>query len=439
LRVDVPRPRPFHWLWGVLAVVVGALISLGRVPGGPGVLDTIWAEDGSDFLTDALNRNVFRTVVRPLNGYFVVVPRLLALPASWAPIGWGPAVLTIEAALVTGLMALAVYAASRAYLRHPLARLIAAVPVLAVPVGENIAAGTSNNVATLQFAATYTALWLVLWLPPRRATQIVAALAVLAVSFTTILSAVLIPLAVLRLYARRDRISAFIAGGLLLGLAANMTALALHLTGRPHMYPSKYDPGWALSMVVEWALPHAMFGYGISGKGAQAVDPHWLVWFAWPIVVLAVAIAGLRLTRPHWRLAVIMLATGLVMVCATIMQFGALELRYVVASELMLFAGLAALLLPRGDLLRAWVPLATLSVCVALVVAFSYRTAGPRTHLSSWTATVALARAACSGPGAGSVYLYPADGHVTAMPAGAALHRHPPPSFPVLIPCDRLR
>ena len=141
---EEPRPGLRQWWhWAVLAVVVGAVISLGRVPSGPGVLNTIWAEDGSDFLADALNRNTFKAIVRPINGYFVIVPRLLAVPACLVPIGWGPAVLTIEAALLTGLMAVAVYVASRTYLRHPLARLIAAVPVLAVPVAENVAASTT--------------------------------------------------------------------------------------------------------------------------------------------------------------------------------------------------------------------------------------------------------------------------------------------------------
>jgi hypothetical protein len=441
-RVDAlfpadPGPTT-RWFWLVLAVVIGAVISLGRVPYGPGVLNTIWAEDGANFLTDALNRNPAATIVRPLNGYFVVVPRLLAVPAGLVPVGLAPAVLTIEAALVTGLMAMGVYVASRAHLQHPLARLVAAVPVVAVPVAANVAAEASNNVATLQFAALYLGLWMVLWNPGRPA-RIAAAAAVVAIAASTFLAVVLMPLAVLRWYARRDAVSATMVGGLLLGLAANVTALSIHLTARPVMLPSRYDPLWALSTVVQWALPHAMFGYGLSGNGAQKVDPHWLVWLAWPLLLTVLLVSLGRLTRPQWKLAIVLSVTALGLLAGTVMQYGGTELRYVIAPELMLFAALAGLLLPRPEGNLGQLPLVVLSVCVLLVLAASYRTAGPRANLSAWSDSVAQARIVCGDGSAGGVYVYPGDGSVRAVPHGTPLRRDPPPGFPVLIPCARLR
>lgn len=438
---DRPRPgRAGRWYWAVLAVLLGAFVSLGRVPSGPGVLNSIWAEDGSDFLTDALIGNPYLAIVKPHNGYFVVFTRILAIPASLVPIEWGPAVLTVTAALVTAAMAVAVYVASRAHLRHRLARLIAAVPILAVPVGENVAAATANNVATLQFSAVYFALWMVLWVPSRRLARIGAVLAVLAVCLSTFLAAVLLPVVALRLYARRDTSSGVMLGSVLFGLAANIVALVVHLTARPVLTPSRFDLGWALSEVGGWALPHALFGYGITGGGAQAVDPTWLVVAAWPIVPVVVLIALFRLTRPQWKLAVIMLGIGLLLVCGTIMQYGATELRYVVAPELMLFAAMAALVLPRPDRTwLAWAPLVTLAVCVALVLVFSYRTAGPRTTLAPWTSTVDRARTTCLDAHTAAVYVFPTDGSATALPSVARSPELAQFGFPVLIPCDRLR
>ena len=281
------RPRPglaVRWHWAVLAVLAGTVISLCRVASGPGVLNTVWAEDGSDFLADALNGNPYQVILKPHNGYFVVIPRILAIPASLVPIEAGPAVLSTEAALVTAVMAVAVYVASRAQLRHRLARLIAAAPVLAVPVGENVAAATANNVATLQFAAVYLTTWMVLWVPVRRGARIASVVTVLATCASTFLAVAVLPLALLRLYARRDRTSLVMVGSLLAGLCANVLALAVHLTARPVIVPSRFDPLWALSMVAEWALPHAVFGYGISGKGSQSVEPSWLIVASWPIV-----------------------------------------------------------------------------------------------------------------------------------------------------------
>ncbi len=227
-----------------------------------------------------------------------------------------------------------------------------------------------------------------LWVPARRGAAVAAALAVVAVAATTFLAAVPIPLALLRLYARRDRYSILMVGGLLLMLAANLTVLAVGWTARPVILPSRWDPVWAVSTVVDWALPHALFGYRISGNGAQAVDPSWLVWVAWPIVVLILLLAVTRQTRPQWKLAAVLGTTALALVGATIMQYGGTELRYVIASELMLFAALAALLLPRplvsgGYRRRHLLVLAllvALSAGLVLVMAASYRTTGPESQ-----------------------------------------------------------
>ncbi|GIH03695.1 hypothetical protein Rhe02_17620 [Rhizocola hellebori] len=421
-----------------LAVVAGALASLGRVPYGPGVLNSIWAEDGSNFLTDALYRNEFKMILRPHNGYFVMATRALAIPASWAPIEWGPAVLTIEAALVTGLMALGVYLASHQHLRHPLARLIAAAPVVAVPLGENVAAAASNNVATLQFAAIYTAMWMMLWVPRRRASQVVAVLAVLAVAMSSFLAVILLPLALLRLYARRGLAEVTMVAGLLVALAGNLGALALGLAVRPVNVPSNWDPWYALKITADWALPHAMFGYGITGDGTQAVQPAWLVQLSWAVLALFVVVAAVGLTRPAWKIAALMGLTAIVFVCATEMQYGGLELRYVIAPELMLFVVLAALMLPKPDSTRrlAVLPLVLTFVGVGLVFAFSYQTVSPRANaLAPWDEAVARARITCQDPANRAVYIDPADGSVEAFngePSGF-------PGWSVLVPCDRLR
>lgn len=439
---DPARPGLAHWwYWPAIAVVVGAWVSLARVPYGPGVLNTIWAEDGSNFLSDALNRNQLKSILRPINGYFAMVPRALALPASWVPLEWSAAVLTAEAALVTGLMAVAVYLASRQHLRNPLARLIASAPILASPVGENIAAAASNNVATLQFAGVYMAMWMVLWVPRRRGAQIAAVLAVLAVSVSTFLAVVLLPLALLRLYARRDRASVAIVASMLIALAANVTILVIGLTHRPYMLPSRWDPIWALRTTAEWALPHSVFGYGITGKGHQTAEPSWLIPTSWAIVAAFILIAAFHLSRPQWKLAALMGVTAVAFVSGTAMQYGGTELRYVIAPELMLFAALAALTLPRPDRPRwiAWAPLVTLAVGVSLVFAFSYHTLGPRTReLAPWDQSVANARAACrADPNAGWVYITTGDGSARTVAKDKTPHNMW--GFPVLVPCDRLR
>lgn len=428
-------------IWAVVAVIVGTVVSLGRV-GGPGPFNSIWAEDGSDYLTDALNRDTLRTIVRPLNGYFVLIPRLLAIPAGLVPPEWGPAVLSVEAAVVTALTALIVYVASRAHLRSVLARAVAAVPVLVVPVGENLAATLANNVATLQFAATYTLLWVLLWAPATRTGRITAVLVAWGVAFTTILAAVLIPLALVRLYLRRDRTSLALAGGLTLGAVADLAALALHLTSRPAVSRPHYDPFWALQQA-SWALRNAMFGdRGANGVGADLVGLRGTAVVAGLILVAVLLVAAFRWTRPSWLLAVVMGVHALVYWCLTLMAHGRLEMRYVAGPELMLFAGMAALLLPALPRRWAYVPLAMLATFIAVICTLNYQAPSGRTISTPWRSLVAQARIACTDPQYGAVYVYPNwDGKVEPIPIGTPMPRRTPPpyGFPVWLPCHRLR
>ena len=87
------------------------------------------------------------------------------------------------------------HVATAGHLCHPLARIIAAVPVVIAPVAETMSATTANNIATLQFNAVYVCFWLLLWVPATRAGRIVAAVVVTASAASTPLTMILIPLA----------------------------------------------------------------------------------------------------------------------------------------------------------------------------------------------------------------------------------------------------
>src|SRR5690348_13014105 len=50
------------------AVVAGTFVGLGRTRG-PGSFNSIWAEDASIVLTDALNMSFWHALTTPLNGY----------------------------------------------------------------------------------------------------------------------------------------------------------------------------------------------------------------------------------------------------------------------------------------------------------------------------------------------------------------------------------
>ncbi len=59
------------------AVVLGTVVGVWRVPGA-GALDTVWAEDGSVFLTGAANQGLLDSITTSYAGYYHLLPRALA-------------------------------------------------------------------------------------------------------------------------------------------------------------------------------------------------------------------------------------------------------------------------------------------------------------------------------------------------------------------------
>lgn len=445
---------------GAAALVGGTVVGLVRVHGGPGVFQTIWAEDGTYFYSDALGRPVLPTIFRPLHGYFQFFDRLLAVPTRYVPLRWGPAVLSVEAAVVTALMAVIVYLASRAHVRGTLARLLVAAPVLAPPVGENLLTTTADNVATLQFGAIYTTMWMLVWRPTRRTRQVAGFTVVLATALSTFLVVLLLPLALLRVIFVRDRLGAAMAGALALGGALNTAAVEFGLTARPAFLVPRYDPVWAVSSLFTWALPKALFGYRMAqGQGWPAMRAGIAVAVS-VAVILLVVVAAARFADPQWMVAAMFAIGAAALCCGSIMSAGRLELRYVIAPQLLLFAAMAVLLRPRTDgrgparthkgaalapprrdRVLGRVPIALLAVFVLAIGAVNYWMPSNRTtQTHRWSTLVTRSRHVCRDRAYGAVYVYPAlDGVVTGIPAGTPMADLPPAGWPVRLPCDRLR
>jgi hypothetical protein len=164
--------------------------------------------------------------------------------------------------------------------------------------------------------------------------------------------------------------------------------------------------------------------------------------------VVVATVGLLRVSRPTWWVAAVLAVHAVMLFCAAIMSLGGLELRYVVAPELMLFAAMAATLVPGrpGDgrtprsRWLALTPLGVLAAFVAVVCAVSYRMESGRSHSRPWDELVGRAREVCADPAYGAVNVYPVwDGRVVPVPAGQPMPRRPGAAWPVRLPCDRLR
>jgi hypothetical protein len=346
---DRPRPATWRtWALGLGGLIVGLWISLSRTGSGPGVFRTVWAEDGI-FLTDAFNRPLHSTLTLPLQGYYVLVGRILALPTAFVPIKYAPALLSTESATVIVLSAMLVYVASRSHLDTPLARLIVAAPVVAPPIGENLGTTSANNAATLQFTMLYLMCWLLLWRPAARQWKVLTLVVAVLCALSTFLVVLLLPLALLRILRHRDWHSWGMIGSLGLSAVANITALSMGWTYRPTFLIPKYDPVWAIWHLFDFALPYATFGYVLPVLHQELAPSRRGMVAAGVVLVVVVGIALLRRFwwgRPKWAVAGVLLFQAAVLFCAAIMSTGRLEMRYVIAPELILFAAMLMLLRP---------------------------------------------------------------------------------------------
>jgi hypothetical protein len=388
------------------AVVAGAALSLARLRG-PGPFNSIFAEDATNFLSDALYHGPVDAVTKPFNGYFHIGPRLLTEVASYFPLHWVPAVMSIESALVLGLIAVLVFVASGAHLRSVPARLLVSVPVVVAASAENAAATTTNNVATLQFFAAYAVFWILLWAPASRTARAVGIVVVALTAASTMLTVVFLPLALVRLYVRRGLYDLVLAGLLVAGGALHTTALALGWTARPSFLTPTDDLGWAFDEFFRWGVPHMVFGYRWSGFPITAVNHRQLVLAEIAGVVLVLVLVAALLRRrdpvagdrgPIWLLGGLAFAYSAAILVFQYMSSGRPEERYVITPALLLLVAVAALLHPPPHPRnRHAVPFYAYAALLAVVTAVNYvgidsgRTLGP-----AWDVELGKATAWCA-------------------------------------------
>lgn len=402
---DTPG-RAVTWYGLVLGVVVGTVLSLLRTTG-TGPLQTIFEEDARDILTGALDTSGLTAVLTPVQGYFVVGPRLLGELATFFPVSWAAAVLSISSAVVTALLAVQVYAASGAHLRHRLARVAVAAPLLVAPVAETMFMEIHNRPVCLHFFAMYALFWVLLWTPATRAGRVGALFTVGMTGVSTALIVAYLPLAAVRALTRRDRMSVGMFGLVAAGSALQVLAATTALGGVPRTGASRMDPAWALGQFAEWALPVTLFGRRSAhfdpNAGVEGFVPTnaGILW-AWVIVALVVAVAvlGARLgfLRPAWLLAAALGGHSVALLALQIMVNGWSAQRYLMAPAALLIAALVVLLRPAPAARRHSVaPLAVLCVFLSVVAAINYRNDETYRHdAPRWSDQVSTAARWCA-------------------------------------------
>jgi hypothetical protein len=384
----------------------GVVYSLGRVRGpGAGALDTVWAEDGANFLHDAANMTPYAAFTTPLNGYYHFFPRLLAEITTLLPVSAWAASNALLAALSTAVLALIVYTASGAHLRHPLLRLLVAVPVFAqwASNGEIV-----DNVATLQFPALYALFWVLLAVQAHRLGKITAPVFALAVALSTTLALTLLPLALARAAVRRDRTGILLAVALVLGVGVQLWTYVSGAAEREIIgVKPNYDPLWNLEQFAEIQVPVTYLGEAwIRGEFVYTIEHNALILLAWAILLASVALAVWRRTRPAWLLAVVAAVHAVGLFAVQVALRGGVPGRYLLPSLLLLITTTVALLRPRswtgGTSWRGpdgfgTVPIVVLATVLTVVAIGNYRHdhVWRTTDVPSWTRQATANTAVC--------------------------------------------
>jgi len=146
------------------AVLIGTFAQVIRLPGNT-AYSTIWAEDASIFLNQAVNKGILRSFTIAYAGYLHTVPRVIAAVAAVLPLQWAAAIFGIGSALVVSLLGVFLYRATEGLIHSVPMRLALSAMFVAIPV---VGFETEANAANLHFYFDFVAIWALLWRPQSR-------------------------------------------------------------------------------------------------------------------------------------------------------------------------------------------------------------------------------------------------------------------------------
>lgn len=255
------------------SVVLATAIQAARQPQLQ-VLDSLWAEDGATFLTDAINRPSLPSFLTPYVGYLHVAPRLIAEIASVLPLRFAPSAMSLGATLVVSGLALYVFFASREVLPPPWARgVLSMVMVLPLSMGHE----TSNNSANLHWYLTFTCFWALLARPLSLAGVAVSSAIVMSAALSSPLTALFAPMALLHLWKGDDTGQRVVIFAFFVGLAVQLLGVFLGPT----------EVRFSDSRVLDLA---SLFGVSVAGSflvGERLLDDFsGLFGWGFPVVAL---------------------------------------------------------------------------------------------------------------------------------------------------------
>jgi hypothetical protein len=206
----------------LIALVAGTVVLLLRIAG-RSPLTTIWAEDRTVFLVQALAKpwHLFSSYA----GYLQLLPRLIAQFVSFLPLHDASAAFAISGAVIASAVALFVFYTSAGHVRSGWLRALLAAAVLLLPVAPLEIADSGVNT---QWYLLFAVFWAALWRPRGGRGMALAAVTAFLAGASTPMALAIAPLLALRIIAlpriREQAVTAGLAAGLLLQVPVIVSA-----------------------------------------------------------------------------------------------------------------------------------------------------------------------------------------------------------------------
>jgi hypothetical protein len=250
----------------LLVIVISALAALAAWLRLPAIArDTLWAEDGRNFLQGAIDHGPLASLFIPYAGYLHTVPRLIASAVvSWLPLADWALGMTAGACLVAGILAGAVFVATRALVRWLPARIALASLVVLAPLAPREVLGNAANLHSLFLFALF---WIALARPRGRRETVGLSIVALLGALTEVQSLFLLPLLLIRL---RDRRRWPVRAALVVGVVAQLVVAVVFPrggSGSPQDSPLSIAYGYLINAVMPLAVPQLSIGPVVAATG----------------------------------------------------------------------------------------------------------------------------------------------------------------------------
>ncbi|MGC8626264.1 MAG: hypothetical protein ACP5VR_01710 [Acidimicrobiales bacterium] len=285
-----PWPRPLvagGYALGLAGLASTALLRQTGVP----ATQTMWAEDGVVFYSDAMARSLWWSLGAAYNGYGQLFPRLAVQLVHLAPLRDASTVIALCGAASLALLGCLVFHMARGHIPSPALRAVLVAAMVLLPVAS---VEMLDNLVNTPWWLLFAAFWALLWRPTHPLGKLVAAVVCLLAVGSEPLAGLLLPLVVARVVALPRAKEQAASVGFALGLGYQ-AAIVLANGGERSFTSASWTgvpQAFAVRVGLEWLVGYQGTGGLYSHERALATGAG---------VALLAAVLLLGLAAPSWR------------------------------------------------------------------------------------------------------------------------------------------